>query len=190
MKNKKGFVFIETIIVTCILLASLMVIYSLYVNSLNVESRYLKYDDPVKLYETYYISKYLESFDFKLLKENIKNGAKYERIFLSRSDIFGGSYTKEVKFLEDLWAKLHIKSMYLFPHNIKDLAECNSYESNDKVFKDAICTNTNLITYLRNIDDVEPNKYVFVVEFASTKGGDKCSSRDCFHYYAHLEVGD
>ena len=51
--NKKGFVFIETIVVTAILLASLVLVYSLFVSSNNNETRRLRYDDMNKLYETY-----------------------------------------------------------------------------------------------------------------------------------------
>ena len=77
MPKKNGFVFVETIIVTCVLLASLMVVYSLYVASLNTESRYTRYDDPVKLYESYYLAKYFQSFDFRYLIQNIKDSCSY-----------------------------------------------------------------------------------------------------------------
>lgn len=189
MKKKNGFVFIETIIVTCVLLASLMVIYALYVNSINAEARKLRYDDPAKLYQTYYVKKYLESFDLQLLKNKIKNGAKYEMIYRSRSDIFGVSYTKESLFIEELWMKLAIKNIYLFPYNIAELAKCNSYSVDDKVFKDAICTNTNLITYLRNIDDVEEGDFVLVIEYATARDGSSCLNSNCFYYYSYITVG-
>ena len=52
--NKKGFIFIETIIVTAVVLASLMLVYSLYISSIASENRRLRYDDTAKLYETFY----------------------------------------------------------------------------------------------------------------------------------------
>ena len=58
LKNNKGFVFVETIVVTSILLASLILVYSLYVSSNNNETRRLRYDDVNRLYETYYLKQY------------------------------------------------------------------------------------------------------------------------------------
>ena len=69
--NKKGFVFVETIIVTAIILASLMLVYSLFVASNNNEKKRLRYDDPAKLYETFYVKNYLESFYLDTLKKKI-----------------------------------------------------------------------------------------------------------------------
>lgn len=191
MKNKKGFIFVETIIVTCVLLMSLMVTYSLYVSSVNQESRKLRYDDPAKLYQTYYIRKYLDGFDLSILKENIKTGvSKYELIHRSRSDIFGSSYSLESSFFEDLWMKLNIKNIYFFPNNVSEIAKCDTYILDGKTVRDAICTNTNLITYLKNIDNGPDNTFMLVIEYAMKKDGTPCSNVECFHYYSNSLVGD
>ena len=100
MRNKKGFIFIETLIVTAVLLASLMLVYSLYVSSLSSETIRLRYDDPAKLYETFYVKKYLESFDLDVLKERIDNGEPYQMIYRGQSDVFSSSYTSENVFYE------------------------------------------------------------------------------------------
>ena len=72
--NKKGFIFVETIIVIAILLSSLMLIYSLYASSVSNENIRLRYDDTAKLYEAFYLRKYLESFNLDALKARIDEG--------------------------------------------------------------------------------------------------------------------
>ncbi len=183
MKNKKGFVFIETIIVVCVLLASLMVIYSMYVSSVNANNRGLRFDDTAKLYEAYYVYKYLDSFDLDILKDKIRNGSFYEIIYPGRSDIFGSSYSEEAIFFDDLWMKLNIKNIYFLPPTISELVQCNASGL------ETICSNNNLVTYLKNIDNGANNTFLFVVEYATTKGGSTCTANDCFYYYSYMMVG-
>ena len=182
--NKKGFIFIETIIVTAVLLASLMLVYSLYVSSLSAEAIRIRYDDPVKLYETFYVKKYLESFNLNLLKERIDNGEPYQMIYRGQSDIFGSSYTAEKVFFENLWMELNIRSIILIPYNVSTLVECTS--SNTA----AICSNSSLLGYLKTLDDGDENSYRLVIEYAMDASGNSCTSNiGCFYYYASVKVG-
>jgi len=181
--KKNGFIFIETIIVTAILLASLMVIYSLYASSINQETRRLRYDDAAKLYETYYIKQYLESFDLKALKLKIDSGEKYVMIVNASSDLYGSLYLKESKFLSTLWSELNIQNIYLFGNNITDLVVCN-----DNI-PETICTNGSLVNYLKTIDDGEANTYYLVVEYLTTLSGEKCLGKSCFSSYSSIKVG-
>ncbi len=181
--NKKGFVFVETIIVTCVLLASLMVVYSLYVSSLNSETRQLRYDDPARLYQTYYLEKYFNSFDMDLLLNRISSGtSKYELIYQGRSDIFGSSYSEEALFFDSLWNHLHIKNIYLVKSNVSELAKCK-----EKGYE-VICSNQNLVSYLRNLDDGEANTFYFIVEYATSRSGGNCTNIDCFSYFSYMTM--
>ena len=86
--KKKGFVFIETIVVTGFLITSLMVLYTLFVATNNRETRKLRYDDSPKIYETYYLYRYLESFKLNDLVDNLKEGkSNYETIYRSRANL-------------------------------------------------------------------------------------------------------
>ena len=58
MRNKKGFVFVETIIVIAVLITSLLYLYSTYIALSNNEKARLLYDDVSYLYRTYYVKKY------------------------------------------------------------------------------------------------------------------------------------
>lgn len=182
--NKKGFVFIETIIVIAVLLASLMLIYSLYVNSLSLETVRLRYDDPAKLYETFYIRKYLESFNLDDLKRKIEDGEPYQMIYRGQSEVFGNSYNNEKIFFENLWMELNIKTIILLPYNVSELVKCNA--SNTV----AICSNANLLNYLKTLDDGDENDFRLVIEYSSTLGGDACATTNgCFYNYSSVKIG-
>lgn len=62
MKNKKGFVFIETIVVVAVLTVSLLMIYSTYSATLRKEKNRMSYNDSVYLYRTYYLEKFFRNF--------------------------------------------------------------------------------------------------------------------------------
>ncbi len=215
MPKKNGFIFVETVIVTCVLLASLMVIYSLYVTSINTESRYTRYDDPAKLYESYYLSKYFQSFDFRYLIQNLKdpctytdrnqclnestcnwNSASssckksyhYELIWQGRSDIFGNLYAKEAVFFDSLWSSLHIKNIYLISSDVSNITRCSGDIYNQY---QAICDNESLMGYLNTLDDGNTNEYYMIFEFESQRDGKSCvNNSGCLGYYAYIKVSD
>ena len=179
LKNKVGFVFIETIVVACFLIVSLMVLYTLFVTSHNNELRRLRYDDTPKVYETFYLYQYLESYQLDDLIQNIDNGTKYEIIYPGRTDVFGNDALKESILFESLWAELNIQRIYLLPGSIRSILECPSEYA-------GICSNSNLISYFNTLDDV--NGYYFITEFANARDGNSCKDDDCVYSYAYFEV--
>lgn len=75
MESKKGFVFVETMIVVVALVTILMVLYSAYSGVITIERRRNRYDDPMYIYKTYSIAKVLET-----LKTDTSNGSKLKRL--------------------------------------------------------------------------------------------------------------
>jgi len=192
MKNKKGFIFVETIIVTAVLLASLMLVYALFVSSNNTETRRLRYDDTAKLYETFYLKKYLESFELGTLKARITPDKPVQMIYSGQSELFGSAFTSEKNFFENLWINLHIQSMILVPYNVSELAECDmtGKSSNYRNNVIGLCSNNNLVSYMRSLDDDGSSDYRLIVEYATNLAGNSCTSNnDCFYYYANVRVG-
>ena len=61
MKNKRGFVFVETIITVVVLTTSLLYLYNSYSSIINSEEERLYYDNPAYIYKTNYIRDFLES---------------------------------------------------------------------------------------------------------------------------------
>ena len=184
LKNNKGFVFVETIVVTSILLASLILVYSLYVSSNNNETRRLRYDDVNRLYETYYLKQYLESFELNNLKSRITSATSYVNIYPGQSDLFGAAYNGEKIFFESLWNDLNIQTVILTPYDVSELVKCDGSTTN------TLCTNNNLMTYMRTLDNDSSTGYRLIVEFATELSGASCTSNmGCFYYYANVKVG-
>ena len=141
--KKNGFVFIETIVVTGFLITSLMVLYTLFVATNNRETRKLRYDDPPKIYETYYLYRYLESFKLSDLVDNLKEGkSNYEIIYRSQANLFP-DYQKEGKFFDNMCAELHVEAIYLIPSKVSEIITC------PKGKYTTICSDKNLMSYLR-----------------------------------------
>lgn len=59
--KKKGFVLVETIIVTSILILSLMGVYTNFISASNKEKIKLRYDDMADIYKVYYLKDYIEN---------------------------------------------------------------------------------------------------------------------------------
>lgn len=180
--KKNGFVFIETIVVTGFLITSLMVLYTLFVATNNRETRKLRYDDPPKIYETYYLYRYLESFKLSDLVDNLKAGkSNYEIIYRSQANLFP-DYQKEGKFFDNMWAELHVEAIYLIPSKVSEIITC------PKGKYTTICSDKNLMSYLNTLDDDENNIFYFVVEYKHKKDGTACEQKDCFYYFSHYKI--
>ena len=198
MKQKKGFVFVETIIVTAILLASLMLVYSLFVSSNNEENKRLRYDDPAKIYETYYIKQYLDSFSLSSLKREITSTMPYQYIYRGQTEIFGNEYLNERLFFSEMWEKLGISSIILVPYNVTNILNCNG-RAND------LCSNRELRAYLNTLDSSDEENadslYRLIIEYTARANGCRCGSQEpydkcaenadndpCFHYFSNVKV--
>lgn len=182
----------ETILVTAILLASLMLVYSLFIASNNTETRRLRYDDPVKLYQTFYIKKYLESFELDTIKKKINSDTPVQMLYRSQNDLFGSAFNGEKNFFENLWANLHIQTIVLLPYDVTSISECDmsgkssSYRTNVS----SLCSNTNLVSYLKTLDNETTAGYRLVIEYQTNLAGEACSTtNNCFSFYANVRVG-
>ncbi len=179
--KKKGFVFIETIVVTGFLITSLMILYTLFVATNNRETRKLRYDDPVKIYETYYLYRYLENFNLNNYIESVKKDHIPVNVNNLTSRILGTEIVSENAFYESMRSDLHVNTIYLTDGNISDITACPKGKYPD------ICTNRNLLGYLNTLDDDDESLY-FIVEFKHRKDGQTCEEKDCFYYYAHYKI--
>ena len=185
--KKNGFVFVETIIVTAILLASLMLVYSLFISNKNSEDKRMRYDDTAKLYETYYLKQYFDSFDLSSITDKISSDMPYQFIYRGQSEIFGNQATNESKFFSDLWEGLGISSIVVLPYDLTEIMKCQG-RAND------ICSNKDLFAYLNTLDsslaDDSSTRYRMIVEYSSKLDGSACndsSSDTCFRFFANID---
>ena len=194
MKNKKGFVFIETIVVIVVLLSSLLYLYSTFVALSQSEKRRLLYDDVSYLYRTYFVKKYLTSQRIdriigNLSNENSSTNANYIISFGCGSrDIFD-YYEKEAAFCELNSQDLHISSFYLTYFDLSELQNCTN--NSEGLCATYSRVSEELGSYLKTLGGYGEEGYRLIVEYQEDGKGNFCRSGEhCLHYFASIKVGE
>ena len=140
MKNRKGFMFVETIMVMTILTTSLLTIYITFSRVLLNEKRRAMFDDTSYLYRTYLIEDYLASLNIsKYIKTYLVDANQKIVRFNPLDSIL---YTLTVNNQEDPIEKnkevfssktlsrstsqndLNVVNMYITYYNVNDLKQC------------------------------------------------------------------
>lgn len=75
--RKNGFVFMETVVVICVLSATLLILYASYAHILRVTKERITFDTTDSIYTTYYVKKVLE--------HNNAGNSTFEQFFPSHS---------------------------------------------------------------------------------------------------------
>lgn len=194
MKNKKGFVFIETIVVIAVMLTSLLMLYTSYITLSNNEKRRLLYDDVSYLYRTYFVKKYFTSQRIDRIIENLDNtnlstNANFIIPFGCGSMDAFENYAKEGSFCEVMSQNLHIAHIYLTYYDLSILQNCTNNE-------DGLCTtfarvNQDLGAYLRTLGGQNVPGYRMIIEYQEDGKGNFCTDDEhCLHYFASIQIGD
>ena len=133
--NNKGFVFIETIIVTVVLTTTLIFLYSNFNKNLNNEKKRLYYDDIAYVYKTIYIRDALlksineEVFDMAINDDNSlnRNSLKNNFVYLFNSESkFCVNYENNTSLTCN--SSTDYKSIYKDNTLIKNLNELYNYK--------------------------------------------------------------
>jgi len=194
MKNQKGFVFIETIIVVAVLITSLLYLYSTFIALSNNERRRLLYDDVSYLYRAYYVKKYFTSQRIdrivnSLSDSNTTDNVNYIISFgCGSSDVFD-DYDKERGFCELMSQELHISRIYLTYYDLSPLQKCTN--SNTGLCATFGRINTQAASYIRTLGGKGESGYRMIVEFQEDGAGNACVDEEhCKYYFATVKVGD
>ncbi len=201
MKKKRGFVFIETIVVVAILTISLLMTYSAYSTAIIKEKTRLKYNDSVYLYRTYYIEKFFKYFRLDRMKDYL---SQYEKQYLNEHGketlgIIGFGCSADIiqdeenkAFCEDMWKELHINNLYFTHSDVSSLQNCTKSIETGKCAALLQMRDT-ASAYVKTIGGAFTNGYRIVVEFAESKNGSSCfiGGKDaCVYYYATILLGE
>lgn len=197
MKQKNGFIFIETMIVIVVLLASLLLIYSSYMGLVSNNRRMARYDDPEFIYKTYSVGKFLldlkdengssiisnkikeQNNIIKQIESGNKDNSKSPIVYISinDNDLFydtssvdnnSGNETRK-DFFSTLYNSLNIQTIILL--NKKQIT---SSEEGVKINESEI--SSDLYKYLMSIDvsdDKEDQTYLIVM-YAEKVNGSSC----------------
>lgn len=192
MKNQKGFVFIETIIVVAILITSLLYLYSTYISLSNSEKSRLLYDDVSYLYRTFYVKKYFSSQRLDRVIGNLSDDDASDNVnFLisfgcGNDDLFD-DVSKEGGFCELMSQELHISNLYVTYSDLSRLQTCTNSTGLCSIFSRI---NSSLGTYLRTIGGKGEEGYRIIVEYREDGKGNVCKDEEhCKYYFSTLRVG-
>ena len=208
MRNKKGFVLIETMITIVILATALLTIYSLFNNIIVKERRKSYYDDPIFVYRANYIATILDD----LFKNSAvgTDGIDLSSLLISGYDNNGNpQYSSLIVFTCNNDA---------FTYNDVGTGDCNNFFLNNQIYRIYISTfdlsyfddcalNKNNIQsgptcmayrslsnqtkmYFNSLPYVPGAEgYYIVFEFNDDGKGGICSRDKCMHQFASVRYG-
>lgn len=129
MKNNKGFIFLETIIVTVVLTTTLIFLYSNFSKNINDERRRLYYDDIAYLYKTIFIRNGIKSsINNELFTKAINDGKKNNQNSLKNNFVF--LFNSESKFCAEYKNSDVSANMECSAENYKSIYIDNTYAKN------------------------------------------------------------
>ena len=186
MKNKKGFMFVETIMVMTILTTILLTIFITFSRVLLSEKRRAMFDDTSYLYRTYLIEDYLNSLDISNYIKTYLVDANRKIVLLRPDNSFlydaskltiEGSIEKEKMIFSSKvlsttsgQSVLNIANMYITYYNVNDLKECisktgkNICQGNTSMEDLYNLQNTNIYYYLKTLSGTGDG-YRLIVEY-------------------------
>lgn len=186
MKNKKGFVFVETLIVVAVLTASLLILYSTYSSIIVKEKNRIKYNDPTYLYRTFYLKKFFNSFSLNYLTNNsdVLNKEKNYITAVSCPQILMND-VNNLGFCESLIREFHVRNIFLTYSDLTPLQNC--YDNS------GVCSSLlslgdrqgKTAEFIKTIGKEENDGYRLIIEFAEAKDGSYCTDTEsnCDSYY-------
>ena len=186
MKKKRGFVFIETIVVVAVLTVSLLMIYSTYSATLMKEKTRIKNNDSAYLYRTYYLEKFFRNFRMDVIATELTGnrvltnfGCHSAMVFINEEDNVG--------FCDAIWDDLNISNMYLTLNDLSFLQNCTNSSGRCEAL---VQVNDSAASYLKTIGGKGLTGYRIILEFAENKDGSQCTGDKCQYYYATLSLGE
>ncbi len=192
MKNKRGFVFIETIITVVVLSTSLLYLYSSYSNIIHNEEARLYYDDPAYIYRTNYVRKFLESYTNI---EEIKTYALTNSYIVTIGPLFDNMFNEIMSLnnmqasMENMFNNFNINQMLLVDSAM--LNECSVNSEDEKCVSSTSNLSYNMNNYLRTLNSTD-YEYYLVVEYSEYLSDGlirKCipgENEGCTMYYVSL----
>lgn len=186
---KKGFVFVETIVVVAILTIALLIVYSSYSSIVINNNTRLKYDDPSLMYRTFYIQKFLKNSRLDLVASNLdlSTNQVMENFNCSNSGLFINSLN-DVGICENIISEFHISNMYLTFNDLSFIQECTSNTGKCNILN---LIGSEMAAYLKTIGGKGKSGYRLILEFGEQPDGSICIDESkCKYYYANISLGD
>lgn len=194
IRNKKGFVFIETIITVVVLSASLIIIYSAYSSAISDEKTRLYYDDPAYIHRSYFVREFLYlNSNIEYIKDYVFNNSYITTIGVG----FDTMFTQEQ---EDAGMRQSLQILYDI-YNINQMVIVDGATAKEcLIHPDASCktayqfVSVNMAGYIKTLNLLE-NKYYLVIEYTEKTNEEGIVERctpsidtRCLSFYTVLTV--
>jgi Tfp pilus assembly protein PilE len=204
MKNKKGFAFIETLVVVAILTASLLMVYSTYNSAVIKENSRIRYDDSAYLYRTYYIYNFFQNYRMDLIASNLDSDNMITSFNCNNTNIFlneeASLKTANIKMCESMLDNFHVSNIYLTYNDLGFLQDCTNTDGKCSVL---LQVSQDAQSYMKTIGGNGKDGYRIIIEYAEKKDGSKCESAttctdrtdtkcvntSCRYFYTTLSLG-
>lgn len=191
--NKKGFVFVETIIVVTVLASSLLMVYGTFTTILSSEKRRVMFDDPAYIYRTYYLENFLVSLNMdqyvskhlsktdpekqKIIEVDCHDISLYN-VVNAEAGLNEGEKAKQ-RFCEQVikgsTSGMNLEHVFITFYDISDFKSCTT--KTGKISNSAACKdysdalkniNVNMIYYIRTLTGTGQG-YRIIVEYKETE---------------------
>lgn len=183
MSNKKGFVFIETIVTIVVLAAALLYVYSSFNSILIKEKTRVNYDDIAYIYRSYYIKDYFLGSKLTQVLKTINSdnpmviiGCEYEGL------------VSEIEGCNKIVSDFNITNIAVSTGDLTYLKNCNDDSNKCSYLKnfsrkelEYLKTLGNLIN--KNDEGNLENKYIMIFEYIETD-----TSGNTIHNYAWIRI--
>ena len=178
-KNNKGFVLVETLVVTVFVMAVFSVIYLNFYPLVGEYERRESYDDVDSKYGSYWMKRFIqgESYPFSAFTADVTN--RRYHVF-SCDEITAG---KSRTLCTDLKGKLHIKNVYITDYN---LANFKTVVSSSTAFSEEFKSYVEYLPEYR-VASLNNANYRVLVEF-ERQFHDNVDAPATYHTYSTMEV--
>lgn len=193
MRKKKGFIFIETLVVVAVLTVSLLATYATYNSAVVKENARIRYNDSAYMYRTFYLSQFFRNFRLDLVASNLNNNVNNGDINIlsgfncQSQSLFVNDDLYNKGICEELFESLNINNIYL---TYNDLSFLQGNCLNDDRCEVLLQVSEDVANYLKTIGGKGKSGYRILVEYAENKDGTKCDTGNCVYYYTTLSLGD
>ena len=185
-KNNKGFVLVETLVVTVFVVAIFSVIYINFYPLAGEYERREFYDDVDSKYGAYWMKRFIQNDSFDFFMENGASSqissAKYYKFQCSNL-----SEPHDANLCNEMWRRLDVNQVYITNYELKEFKQV--VENNDNFANDTLGPSfTSYIEYLPDfiVPSLNGAYYRVLVEFKRTEDSD--TSSDTYYTYANMEV--
>lgn len=184
-KNNKGFVLVETLVVTVFVMAIFSVIYINFYPLAGEYERREFYDDVDSKYGAYWMKRFIQgsAYDFYRSGGPADTISSNKYITFKCSDL---TVATEAAYCSNLWSRLNIKQAIVTDYDLTAFKQ--KLQDDDSLANSLGSSFTSYLEYLPNflVPSLNGAQYRVSIEFERNMNSDESS--DVYYTYANMEI--